>query len=80
MLFVGRLSPEKGIREFLAATAGLPRVIVGGGPIKVPEAVGFVPDAELGPYYERAAVCVCHLGGRATVSSRTRRWRTDVPS
>ena len=58
VLFVGRLSPEKGIREFLAATTGLPRVIVGGGPIKVPEAVGFVPHAELGPYYERAAV-VC---------------------
>jgi glycosyltransferase involved in cell wall biosynthesis len=58
VLFVGRLSPEKGIREFLAATTGLPRVIVGGGPIKVPEGVGFVPHAELGPYYERAAV-VC---------------------
>jgi glycosyltransferase involved in cell wall biosynthesis len=58
VLFVGRLSPEKGIREFLAATEGLPRVIVGAGPVEVPEAVGFVPPAELGPYYERAAV-VC---------------------
>jgi glycosyltransferase involved in cell wall biosynthesis len=58
VLFVGRLSPEKGIHEFLAATAGLPRVIVGAGPIDVPEAVGFVPHSELGPYYERAAV-VC---------------------
>ena len=28
VLFVGRLSPEKGIREFLAETTGLPRVIV----------------------------------------------------
>jgi glycosyltransferase involved in cell wall biosynthesis len=58
VLFVGRLSPEKGIHEFLAATDGLPRVIVGAGPIDVPEAVGFVPRAELGAYYERAAV-VC---------------------
>jgi glycosyltransferase involved in cell wall biosynthesis len=58
VLFVGRLSPEKGIHEFLAATEGLPRVIVGAGPVDVPEAVGFVPRAELGPYYERAAV-VC---------------------
>jgi glycosyltransferase involved in cell wall biosynthesis len=58
VLFVGRLSPEKGIDEFLAATEGLPRVIVGAGPVDVPEAVGFVPPAELGPYYARAAV-VC---------------------
>jgi glycosyltransferase involved in cell wall biosynthesis len=58
VLFVGRLSAEKGIQEFLAATEGLPRVIVGAGPIDVPEAVGFVPRDELGPYYERAAV-VC---------------------
>jgi glycosyltransferase involved in cell wall biosynthesis len=58
VLFVGRLSPEKGIQEFLSATRGLPRVIVGAGPIRVPEAVGFVPHAQLGPYYERASV-VC---------------------
>ncbi|MEO5790648.1 MAG: glycosyltransferase family 4 protein, partial [Gaiellaceae bacterium] len=58
VLFVGRLSPEKGIHEFLAATEGLPRVIVGAGPVAVPEAVGFVPRNELGGYYERAAV-VC---------------------
>ena len=48
VLFVGRLSPEKGIEEFLAATEGLPRVIVGAGPVDVPEAVGFVPHDELG--------------------------------
>ena len=58
VLFVGRLSPEKGIHEFLAATAGTPRVIVGAGPVDVPEAVGFVPHADVGRYYERAAV-VC---------------------
>ena len=60
VLFVGRLSEEKGILEFLEATAGLPRVIVGDGPLRarVPEAVGFVAHDRLGKYYERAAV-VC---------------------
>jgi colanic acid/amylovoran biosynthesis glycosyltransferase len=60
VLFVGRLSEEKGILEFLEATEGLPRVIVGDGPLRsrVPEAVGFVPHDQLGAYYERAAV-VC---------------------
>jgi glycosyltransferase involved in cell wall biosynthesis len=60
VLYAGRLSEEKGILEFVEATEGLPRVIVGDGPLRdrVPEAVGFVPPAQLGPYYERAAV-VC---------------------
>jgi glycosyltransferase involved in cell wall biosynthesis len=58
VLFVGRLSPEKGIHAFLEATEGLPRVIVGAGPVHVPEAVGFVPRSRLGRYYESAAV-VC---------------------
>jgi glycosyltransferase involved in cell wall biosynthesis len=56
VLFVGRLSPEKGIEEFLAATEGLPRVVVGAGPVLVPESVGAVSPSELGAYYERAAV------------------------
>jgi glycosyltransferase involved in cell wall biosynthesis len=61
VLFVGRLSEEKGILEFLEATEGMQRVIVGDGPLRdrVPEAVGFVPHAELGAYYERAAVVCC---------------------
>ena len=61
VLFVGRLSEEKGILEFLAATEGIARVIVGDGPLRdrVPDAVGFVPPHELGAYYERAAVVVC---------------------
>jgi glycosyltransferase involved in cell wall biosynthesis len=60
VLYAGRLSEEKGILEFLEATDGLPRVIVGDGPLRprVPEAVGFVPPADVGAYYERAAV-VC---------------------
>ena len=58
VLFAGRLSREKGVEDFLAATDGLPRVVVGAGPIRVPESVGAVPPAAMGRYYERAAV-VC---------------------
>jgi glycosyltransferase involved in cell wall biosynthesis len=60
VLFVGRLSEEKGILEFLEATEGLPRVIVGDGPLRerVPESVGSVAHEDVWPYYERAAV-VC---------------------
>ena len=60
VLYVGRLSEEKGIRELAAAATGLPLVAVGDGPLRdlVPAAVGFVPHDQLGPYYERAAV-VC---------------------
>ncbi len=49
------------MRQLLEATEGLPRVIVGDGPLRdgIPEAVGFVPPSELGAYYERAAVVAC---------------------
>jgi glycosyltransferase involved in cell wall biosynthesis len=61
VLFVGRLSEEKGVDELLEATSGLPRVIVGDGPLRdrVPETVGFVSPGALGRYYERAALVVC---------------------
>ncbi len=61
VLYVGRLSEEKGILEFLAATDGMRRVVVGDGPLRdrVPDAVGFVPPRQLGAYFERAAVVVC---------------------
>ncbi|MGZ8687768.1 MAG: glycosyltransferase family 4 protein [Gaiellaceae bacterium] len=60
VLYVGRLSDEKGVRELAEATAGLPLVVVGDGPLRdvLPQTVGFVPHEELGPYYERAAVVV----------------------
>jgi glycosyltransferase involved in cell wall biosynthesis len=60
VLYVGRLSEEKGILDFLEATEGIPRAIVGDGPLRdrVPESVGRVSRERLGEYYERAAV-VC---------------------
>jgi len=61
VLFVGRLSAEKGVEELAEATAGIARVVVGDGPLRrvVPDAIGFVPPGELGPYYDRAAIVVC---------------------
>lgn len=61
VLYVGRLSAEKGVEELAEATEGLPRVVVGDGPLRdrVPDALGFVPPRSLSPYYERAAVVVC---------------------
>jgi glycosyltransferase involved in cell wall biosynthesis len=64
VLFAGRLSHEKGIIDFVAATEGIPRVIVGDGPLRarVPEAIGFVRPTELSRYFESAAVvCVPSL-------------------
>ena len=60
LLFVGRLSEEKGVRELAAATTGLPLVVVGDGPLReaLPGTVGFVPHSEVGRYLERAAVVV----------------------
>jgi glycosyltransferase involved in cell wall biosynthesis len=60
VLYVGRLSEEKGVRELAEAGRDLPLVVVGDGPLRslFPQAVGFVPPHELGPYYDRAAIVV----------------------
>ena len=60
MLYVGRLSEEKGVRELAEAARGLPLVVVGDGPLRdlLPQATGFVPPDRLGAYYERASVVV----------------------
>jgi len=61
VLYVGRLSAEKGVRELVAATRGLPLVVAGDGPLRdeVPGALGMVPHDELLRLYERAAVVAC---------------------
>jgi glycosyltransferase involved in cell wall biosynthesis len=60
LLYVGRLSEEKGVRDLAAAARGLPLVVVGDGPLRneLPGALGFVPHEELGAYYARAAAVV----------------------
>jgi glycosyltransferase involved in cell wall biosynthesis len=60
VLYVGRLSDEKGVRELAEAARGLPLVVVGDGPLRslFPQAVGFVPPHALGPWYEHASVVV----------------------
>jgi len=72
VLYAGRLSEEKGVSELLEATEGLPRVLVGDGPLRdgVPEALGFVPRRELAGFYERAAVVACpsHREGYGVVA------------
>jgi glycogen(starch) synthase len=61
VLFVGRLAPEKGVDDLVAAADGLNLVVVGDGPLRarVPEALGFLPREELARAYGRAAVVVC---------------------
>lgn len=58
VLFVGRLSPEKGILDLVQAADGIPLTVAGDGPLRdrVPGALGFVPHHAVGPLYERAAV------------------------
>jgi len=72
VLYVGRLSEEKGVVDLLEATEALPRVLVGDGPLRdgVAEAVGFVEPSMLGAYYERAAVVACpsHREGYGVVA------------
>ena len=73
VLYAGRLSAEKGVVELLEATDGLPRRIVGDGPLRsqVPDALGFVAPAQLGGWYERAAV-VCAPSRREGVGGACR--------
>ena len=61
VLYAGRLSAEKGVLELVEASAGLPLVVAGDGPLRdrVPGALGFVAHDRLLELYERAAVVAC---------------------
>jgi glycosyltransferase involved in cell wall biosynthesis len=61
VLYVGRLAPEKGIEDLVAAADGLNLVVAGDGPLRgrVPGALGFVPHEDVRALYARAAVVVC---------------------
>ena len=61
VLYAGRLSPEKGVLELVAAADGLKLVVAGDGPLRprVPGALGFVPQGEMQGLYARAAVVAC---------------------
>ena len=79
VLFVGRLSPEKGIHEFLAATEGLPRVIVGAGPVDGARGGRLRPArASSAATTSAPRSSASRPGARATASSRGRRWRTGA--
>jgi glycosyltransferase involved in cell wall biosynthesis len=58
ILFVGRLSEEKGVLELAAAARGLPLVVAGSGHLacRLPGVVGPVPPRGLGRLYDRAAI------------------------
>jgi glycosyltransferase involved in cell wall biosynthesis len=57
VLYVGRLSVEKGVLELVEAARGLPLRVVGDGPLRARVlSEGFVAPSELGPWYEHAAV------------------------
>ena len=61
VLFAGRLVPEKGIEDLVAAAAGLRSSsrATGRCAIGCPDALGYVPHDELQALYGRAAVVVC---------------------
>jgi len=61
VLYVGRLSPEKGVLDLVAAADGMKLVVAGDGPLRerVPGALGFVPHHQLSALYARAAVVAC---------------------
>jgi glycosyltransferase involved in cell wall biosynthesis len=75
VLFVGRLSEEKGVLELAEAARGLPLVVVGDGPLRdrVPGATGFVPPTRLPEYFDRAALVVCP-SPRPSAGWRRRSW------
>jgi glycosyltransferase involved in cell wall biosynthesis len=60
VLYVGRLADEKGLDVLAQAAFDLPLVVVGDGPRRdlFPDALGFLPPAEVHAWYDRASVVV----------------------
>lgn len=60
VLYVGRLAPEKGIADLAEATAGLPLVVAGDGPLRdlLPGKAAMRPHHEVMGLYDRAACLV----------------------
>jgi glycosyltransferase involved in cell wall biosynthesis len=61
VLYAGRLSPEKGVTDLVAAANGFRLVVAGDGPLRdqVPGALGFLPRHDLEPLYAGCAVVAC---------------------
>jgi glycosyltransferase involved in cell wall biosynthesis len=81
VLYVGRLSAEKGVLELVEAARGLPLRVVGDGPLRVQvPSEGFVAPGELGPWYERAAVVAApsHREGYGVVAREAMAWERPV--
>jgi glycosyltransferase involved in cell wall biosynthesis len=60
ILFVGRLSPEKGVEDLIQAAVGLNLVVVGDGPLRnlVPNRAGYLARNKVLERYRRAAIVV----------------------
>jgi glycosyltransferase involved in cell wall biosynthesis len=83
VLYVGRLSEEKGVLELVEACGDdVPLVVVGDGPLRaaVPNAVGFVSPTELGDWYKRAAIVACpsRREGYGVVAREAMAWARPV--
>jgi glycosyltransferase involved in cell wall biosynthesis len=81
VLYVGRLSPEKGVLELVEAARGLPLRVVGDGPLRAQvRSEGFVAPSERGPWYERAAIVVApsRREGYGVVAREAMAWGRPV--
>lgn len=71
VLYVGRLAPEKGIEDLAAATAGMPLVVAGDGPLRhlLTTECRMRPHSEVRHLYRQAACLIVssHSEGSPTV-------------